>query len=91
MLLLVGFCKLLFNTIIQFNKLFNICTVFAGDKAAALHRPHPNFDISKSGEKKGKKRKRAKQNNRNFLVKHYFFLQMDNKFINILIIYRKFS
>ena len=36
-------------------------TVFAGDKAAAPHRPHPNFDISKRGRKKKKKKGKKKK------------------------------
>ena len=36
-------------------------------------------------------KKQTKQNNHNFLENTIFFLQTDTKFINILIIYRKFN
>ena len=38
-----------------------LITVFAGDKAAPPHRPHPNFDISKREKKKEKKKGKKKQ------------------------------
>ena len=67
-------------------------TVFAGDKAAPSHRPHPNFDISK----RKKKKKEKKKNGQNKIIiifskTLFFLLQTDTKFIHILIIYRKFS